>query len=273
MPTAPISVLVVDDERLARERLRVLLSGESNLQVVGECENGLEALAAITSMAPELVLLDVQMPELDGLGVIDALHDAEMPEIVFVTAHDAYMERAFEIHAVDYLRKPYTNARFMSALDQARRRVHARRAEREMTNAPADSTAAAQPSRYSAVLASVASARRDRRLAVQDAATGTWHIVQLEDIDWIQADGPARVRVKVGSESFQWRKTLSDVERALDPHVFVRVHRSFIVNVGHIRHVKPIQKGEFTLFLHDGSVLDTGRTYRDAIENLLGTGR
>ena len=129
MSGGPTTVLVVDDERLARERLLVLLQGEPGTKVVGECSSGLDALAAITRERPELVFLDVQMPDLDGLGVVAALGEDETPEIIFVTAHDTYMERAFELHAVDYLRKPYTNARFASALGHAMRRIHARRAE------------------------------------------------------------------------------------------------------------------------------------------------
>lgn len=267
--TAPITVLVVDDERLARERLRVLLEGEPDLQMIGECEDGIEALSAITAARPELMFLDVQMPELDGFGVLGALRDEETPEIIFVTAHDVYMERAFEVHAVDYLRKPYTNARFASALEHARRRVHARRMERRQQDPGVEAPSGA--SRYTPVLSSLPPDRRARRLAVQDTATGTWHIIDSDDIDWIQADGPARVRVRAGLESYQWRKTLLELEHTLDPRGFIRVHRSYIVNADRIRHVKPIQKGEFMLTLADGTVLDTGRTYRAVIERFLGT--
>jgi CheY-like chemotaxis protein len=157
-------VLVVDDERLARQRLVALLSGEPDIDIVGKCGNGLDALAAITEVRPELVFLDVQMPDLDGLGVITALGADETPEIIFVTAHSAYMERAFEIHAVDCLRKPYPNVRFSSALAHARRRIHARRME--ATAAP-DATQPAQPtaSRYGPVLAALHDVDRDPRIA------------------------------------------------------------------------------------------------------------
>jgi two-component system LytT family response regulator len=266
--SAQITVLVVDDERLARDRLRVLLSGEPDMLLVGECANGLEALAAATKVKPELMFLDVQMPDLDGLGVIAALPVDETPEIIFVTAHNAYMERAFEIHAVDYLRKPYTNERFFSALSQARRRVHARRSE--VSGSAENAPGTVSPgSRYSPVLAAFEGIHPDPRLAVQDVKTGTWHIVRKDEIEWIQADGSARVRVQVGSDSYIWKKTLTELEHALDPRTFLRIHRSYIVNAARIRQVKPIQKGEFAVILDAGTVIDTGRTYRQAIERFL----
>lgn len=268
MSVAPIRVLVVDDERLARQRLVALLSGEPDIDIMGECENGLEALAAITAARPELVFLDIQMPDLDGLGVITALAADETPEIIFVTAHSAYMERAFEVHAVDYLRKPYPNVRFNSALTHARRRIYASRTE-EAVVPDATTTGRLPASRYGPVLAALHDVDRDPRIALRDGRTGTWHIVSRDEIDWIGADGSARVLVHIGKEAYHWRKTLSELEHALDPRQFLRVHRSYIVNTGHIRQVKPLLKGEFAIVLTDGRVLDTGRTYREAVENFL----
>jgi two-component system LytT family response regulator len=264
--TAPITVLIADDERLARERLRVLLEGEPDVRIVGECSNGLEALAAISALGPELVFLDVQMPDLDGIGVVAALGLDETPEIVFVTAHSAYMERAFELHAIDYLRKPYPNSRFSSALGHARRRIHARRAEAATGSAPVPVVRA---SRFGPMLAALHEQRADTRIALQDGRTGTWHIVSRDEIDWIGTDGSSRVLVHVGKESYLWRKTLAEIEHTLDPGVFLRVHRSYIVNTAHIRQVKPLLKGEFAIVLTDGTMLDTGRTYREAVERFL----
>lgn len=267
MSASPISVLIVDDEPHARDRLRVLLSGEPDVQIVGECENGLQALAAITRLHPELVFLDVQMPDLDGLGVIAALNEEETPEIVFATAHNSYMEQAFEVHAVDYLRKPYTNARFASALEHARWRVNARRMRMAMREEQFD--AATSASRYSPVLATLRSVRFDPRLAVRDIATGFWHIVDQYGIDWIEGDGSSRVRVHAGSHGFVWKKTLSELEATLDPRVFLRIHRSYIVNTSRIKLVKPLQRGEYAVILEGDKVLDTGRTYHDAVERFL----
>jgi two-component system LytT family response regulator len=206
------------------------------------------------------------MPNLDGLGVIATLGADEIPEIIFVTAHSAYMERAFEIHAVDFLRKPYPNARFASALAHARRRIHARRAEVAATS---DISRASSDSRFGPVLADLRDANPDPRIALLDGRSGAWHIVNRDDIDYIGADGSARVLVHVGKETYRLRKTLAELERSLDPRVFLRVHRSYIVNIGRIRQVKPLLKGEFAIVLTQGNVLDTGRTYREVIESFL----
>lgn len=264
----PITVLVVDDERLARQRLLTLLAGEPDVDIVGECANGLEALARITELNPELVFLDVQMPDLDGLGVISALGADETPEIIFVTAHSTYMERAFEMHAIDYLRKPYSNARFISAVDHARRRIHAKRAQ-STPSAKIPEPAGSLNSRFGPVLAALHDVNNDPRIALRDDKTGTWHIVNRDDVDWIGADGSARVRVHIGKESYVLRKTLAELEHALDPRAFLRVHRSYIVGTAHIRYVKPLLKGEYGIVLRDGTILDSGRTYRAAVERFL----
>lgn len=266
MVEPPITVLIVDDEGLARQRLRSLLRREPDVEIVGECANGLEALEAITREKPELVFLDVQMPDLDGLGVISALAADETPEIIFVTAHGTYMEQAFELHAIDYLRKPYSNDRFAAAFAHARRRIHTRRAADAPT--PAESGTEAT-SRYEPVLAALQNSNIDPRIALQDGRIGTWYIVSRDEIDWIGADGSARVLVHIGKESYLWRKTLSQVEHTLDARVFLRVHRSYIVNSGRIRQIKPLLKGEFAIILADGTLLDSGRTYRPVIEEFL----
>jgi two-component system LytT family response regulator len=258
----PIRVLIVDDEPLARQRLTVLLGGEPDVELLGDCANGLEALHAIAVMRPDLVFLDVQIPELDGLGVVEALGEGACPDIVFVTAHSEYMERAFEVHALDYLRKPYTNARFQSALAHARRRVR----EARGPNGASEPAAA----RITPLLAAVAAVPLGSRIAVQDRRTSTWHIIRREDIDWIEAaDGSGQVCVHFGREVSLWRRTLTDLERELAPHGFLRVHRCHLVNGAHIRRVKALQKGEYALILSDGTVLDTGRRYQGVIETFL----
>ena len=263
--TDALGVLVVDDEPLGRSRLVTLLSGEPDVSVVGECANGLDALAVISRVRPDLVFLDVEMPDLDGLGVLDALGDGECPEIIFVTAHSEYMERAFEVHAVDYLRKPYTNSRFASALAHARRRVDARRRDQPRSADPKAVTP------YADVLASLNGARADDgRLAVLDRRSLTWHIVRRKDIDWVEADGPSQVCLHLEARSYAWRKTLAAVEQELAPFGFMRVHRSCIVNGARIQAVKSLQKGEYALVLADGTtVIDTGRTYRETVERFV----
>lgn len=264
-----ISVLVVDDERLARERVLALLAGESDMTVIGQCANGLEALAAINAAHPEIVFLDVQMPDLDGLGVVDALGAEDCPELVFVTAYHEYMERAFELHAVDYLRKPYTNQRFASALAFARRRVLARR--REYLEAEA---LAAPDGR--AALRSLLKETRAHRLAQGDGTVGVWNrrlkqwiFLAPEAVDAVTADGDRQVIVRSRGETFTWNTTLRDAEQRLGPEHFLRVHRSWLVNRASVRQLKALTRGEYALTLADGTVLDTGRTFRRAVEGLL----
>ena len=257
-----IRVLVVDDERLSRERLRTLLEAEPDVVIVGECENGIQALDAITRLRPELVFLDMQMPELDGPGVLDALGCADevpYPEVVFVTAYNAYMERAFEVHAVDYLRKPYTTARFQSALAHGRRQVLSRRVER----------GEARPAPYAAAVAALQSGRDNGRIFVHERDVAAWHGIPTEEIDWIAADGNAHVRLHRGAVSYRWRKSLGQLEQQLAPRGFLRVHRSHLVNAARVRSVKSLKKGEFTLLLEGGTAIDTGRTFRDVVLGLV----
>ena len=266
MVEPPNTALIVDDERLSRDRLRVLLEGEPDVVIVGECANGLQALDTISALRPELVFLDIQMPDLDGLGVLDALGCAEQdscPEFIFVTAYNQYWERAFEVHAVDYLRKPYTNARFHSALGHARRHVLARRQE----------SGSPPPARYAATVETIRaerqSVRPDGRIVVLDRSTETWHLIATDDVDWIETAGGGQVRLQGADHAYQWRKPITEVEQDLAPHGFLRVHRSYIVNTARIASVKALQKGEYAIVLDRGTVIDTGRTYRDVVTRFL----
>lgn len=271
----PIRIVVIDDEELSRQHILALLAPEEDVRVVGEYESGLQALASLTSPSPrpEIAFLDVQMPDLDGLELLEALGPEERPEIVFVTGYDRYMERAFEVHAVDYLRKPYTAVRFASALNAARRRVVGRRLEsRVPTSFVATEASQAEPSTapaYDAMLESVRHHRGDSRLAVRDRQRGTWTFLRKDEIDWIEADGDSQVRIRTGERTYGWHTTLTAVERLLDPLVFVRVHRSYIVNAQRVCQAKTLQKGEYALFFPAGGVLDTGRSYRRNVEDLL----
>ncbi|MBA3968528.1 MAG: response regulator [Gemmatimonadetes bacterium] len=251
-------VLIVDDEALARERTRSLLAQVTGVELVGECSTGLQAVHAIEQHAPDIVFLDVQMPELDGLGVIEALTPERCPQIVFVTAYDRYMERAFEMHAVDYLRKPYTDERFFKALEHARLRAREHRI----------CTASGGPGLRSVLQDLHHSARAVSRLVIREREKGVFHVLQTEDVDWIEASETG-VDVHVGKNNFPWRTTLAEVERRLDPAVFLRLHRSFIVNSTRICTVEPLWKGEYVVGLENGRKLSTGRSYRAIIETFL----
>lgn len=255
---SPVRVLIVDDEDLSRERLRSLLELDARVKIVGECENGIEALQAIDEERPDLVFLDVEMPELSGLAMLEALAPERCPHVVFVTAHDKYLQRAFEVHALDYLRKPFTDERFFAALDYACRRVEERLGHLKT---------------HEGVVA-LLSQLRDRselggdRVVVQEKKRGVFHVIRTRDIDWIQAkDGG--VLIHVGKEAYASRHTLTEMETRVEPGTFLRVHRSAIVNRSRILTVSTLWKGEYVLKLASGKSIGTGRAYRSAIEEFL----
>jgi two-component system LytT family response regulator len=243
-----IRTLIVDDELLARDRLRQLLQNEPAIEIIGECADGREAVAAIEKTSPELVFLDVQMPELDGFGVLEAVGTGPVPVIVFVTAHDQFALRAFEFHAVDYLLKPFDGERFQKAL---------RRAVEQVANR--DSAATRQ--RHAALLAGLQSSQ----LAVKSAGHVVW--VKLDDIDWIgSADNYAALHV--GAKSHLLRETLGALEARLAPDKFVRISRSAIVNTQRIKELHRLFYGGYELVLHDGTRLTASRRYRNKLKQL-----
>jgi two-component system LytT family response regulator len=253
-----VRVLVVDDEPPGRERVRTLLERRDNVEVIGECANGLEAVGVIEAHAPDIVFLDVEMPELNGLAVVEAIEPDRCPQVVFVTAHDKYLQRAFEVHAVDYICKPFTDARFEDALHHASQRVeehlgYARTHEGVLT--------------LLADLRQRSGQGRDR-LVVHLKERGVYQVVRARDVEWIEAKNGG-VLVHVGKDAYPARQTLTAVEERLDPGVFLRIHRSLIVNRTRIQWVKPLWKGEYLVKLSSGRSLGTGRTYRDAVETFL----
>jgi two-component system LytT family response regulator len=256
--TPPVRALIVDDEGLSRERLRSLLERDERVEIVGECENGVEALHTIEAEGPDLVFLDVEMPELSGLAMLEALSPEQCPHVVFVTAHDKYLQRAFEVHALDFLRKPFTDERFFAALDYACRRV-----EEHLSHLKTHESIVALLSQ----LRDQKGLARDR-VVVQEKGRGVFHIIRTRDIDWIQAkDGG--VLIHVGKESYASRHTLKEMETRVEPGTFLRVHRSAIVNRSRILTVSTLWKGEYVLKLASGKSIGTGRAYRSAIEEFL----
>lgn len=264
-------VLIVDDEPLARRRLRLLLERTPDVTIVGECAEGNEAVSAILSSAIDVVFLDVQMPDLDGFGVVEAVGPDAMPCVVFVTAFDRYALDAFEVCAIDYLLKPFEDSRFQQALERARERVHHRAVDdvnaqlyalmqRHGRLASAPNAARAEPL--------VADRKYDRRLAVQVGRHV--RLVTAAEIDWIGAEG-SYVRLHAGKASHLMRGSMRELEERLDPDLFVRVHRSTIVNVDRIHELHPMFHGEQAIILIDGTRLKLSRTYRDHLERLMGS--
>lgn len=245
-----LRVLIVDDEAVARRRVRRLLANEADVVVAGECGDGGSAVQAIARDAPDVVFLDVQMPELDGFEVVQSIASAERPWIVFVTAFDRYALRAFDVHAVDYLLKPFTRERFQLALA----RVRERRAQRH-----------GDP-RLSAMLRDLRSAHRyASRVAVR--AGDRYVVVHWRDVDWIEA-ADNYVSLHVGAREFLLRDTLASIEQHLDPEQFVRIHRSAIVQLDRVVELRPATHGDVQVVLRNGVSLVMSRTWRDRVERL-----
>jgi two-component system LytT family response regulator len=264
-----LRVLIVDDEPLARARLRELLAEEADLEIVGEYGNGADAVTGITEDDPDLVLLDIQMPEIDGFGVVRAVGPERMPAVVFVTASDAHAVRAFDVHAVDYVLKPVDQDRLLEAVGRAKRRIGAtpeRGADRDI-----HARLAALVAEVSAVVATTTAPGHGGvpRLAVK--GDGRVVFVRTSDVDWIEAMDNY-VRLHVGRETHLMRETLSHLEARLPRGAFLRIHRSTIVNVDRIREVQPWFAGDYVLILGDGTKLTTGRRYRAAVQGLLDRG-
>ena len=246
-----IRTLIVDDEPLARQRLRTLLDADPDIDLVGECGNGREALTALEKSRPDLMFLDVQMPVLDGFGVLEALTGRVLPVVIFVTAHDTYALKAFEVHALDYLLKPFDRSRFHAALKRAKDQVKKDRLpdiDQRLLDLLQD-----RP-------------RASGRLVVKSAGRVTF--VRIEDIDWIEAAGNY-VRLHTGKEDHLLRESLSGLEAKLDRARFVRIHRSTIVNVERIRELQPAFHGDYVFILHDGTELALSRSYRDSLKDSL----
>ncbi|HUK35781.1 MAG TPA: LytTR family DNA-binding domain-containing protein [Vicinamibacterales bacterium] len=245
MPVASkIRTLVVDDEPVARARLLSLLRDEPDIEVIGQCESGPGAIAAIENTSPDLVFLDIQMPQMDGLQLARALGE-RMPAVVFVTAYDEYALRAFEVHALDYVLKPFSAERFKSALTHARQHL---------------------TKRQSAGARDAAFERRDR-LVIK--SSGRIYFVRTHEIDWCEAAGNY-VRLHVGPQTHLVRGTMGYIESQLDPTQFVRVHRSTIVNVDRIQELRSSFNGEYIITLHDKTRLTLSRGYRDGLQTKLG---
>ena len=270
MLTAPLSVLIVDDEPLARDGLRLLLAEDPAPWAVREARTAAEAIAAITAQRPDLVLLDIQLPGASGFDVIQAIGAEQMPEVVFVTAHDQYAIAAFEISAVDYLQKPVARERFARALARARARLAAR-------------VEAAGPPQTTDLMAALAALmpklgaaptphRGPARLAVRDGERTVF--LAVEDLEWMSgAENYVELHPRAAAHgaagSYLLQVTMNALERALDPDRFLRIHRSLIVQVGCIVEARPTASGEYQLTLESGTRVRSGRTYQARIKQLL----
>jgi len=255
-----IRAIIVDDEKPARRRLRELLEKQPDIAVVAECSNGAEAARQIRALQPDLLLLDVQMPGLDGFGVVDAVGAAQMPATIFVTAYDQYALKAFEVSALDYLLKPFSDERFERSLARVLSFVRTNRRE-EMSRriiSLLDQIQPKQPQNAGAPLDC---------LMIKDG--GRLLFLRVEEIDWIEAAG-VYVQVHTADKTWLHRISLSELEAKLDARQFLRIHRSTIVNVQKVRELHPHSHGDFLVLLHDGTELKLSRSYRQKVEASLG---
>lgn len=267
----PISVVIVDDEPLGRERIRSLLAEESAVTITAECSDGEDAVRVVGDAPPDIVFLDVQMPGFDGFDVIETLvrllTPHELPVFVFVTAHAEHALRAFEVSASDYLLKPFDRARFREALERATTRVSERRSFHEATaNAYGVLLRQIRELRVMQEATRAANARSAARFVVR--TNGKISFILAGSIDWIEGDGNY-ARMHTAGRSHLVRETLTSVERRLDPHRFLRVHRSTIVNVDRITTMEPHGHGEYVVTMKDGTKLTSSRTYAAKLRELL----
>ena len=248
-------VIIADDESLARDKLRLMLASEPGVEVIAECQNGGEAVHALSTHKPDLMFLDVRMPDLDGFEVLGKVPRADMPLVVFTTAYDRHAIRAFEAHALDYLLKPFDHERLHQALERARN-------ELEKANTRAETLRILQYlSETRQHLATTG-----RRLIVR--AAGRVVFLSFDEIDWVEA-AANYVRIYVGKQSYLLRRGIGEIAERLDQSQFIRIHRSVIVNVQKIRELQPVNSGEYIVVLKDGKELSCSRGYRSGLQELV----
>lgn len=266
-PRKKITTVIVDDEPLARRNIRLLLKNDLEIEIVGEAANGREALALIKKHSPDLVFLDIQMPELDGFGVLESIEAELLPAIIFVTAFDQYALKAFEFHALDYLLKPFDDARFEKALRQAKLQV----GQRDLKDLSERLVAllAAHHNREGNATEPVRQPQYLSRLLIKSA--GRVFFLKTDEIDYVQAED-YYVKLNVGRKGHLLRETMNEMEAKLDPAKFLRIHRSTIVNIERIRELQQHFNGEYIVVLHDGSEHKLSRSRREQLQTLLKSG-
>ena len=244
-----LRALIIDDELPARKKLAMLMREEADIEIVGQCANGLEAITAIEEQHPDVIFLDIQMPGLNGFEMLEALGSDNLPFVVFVTAYDEYAVKAFEVHALDYLLKPFDRSRLQDCLARVRKQ------QRSANGNLHELLEQFRPKEYLS------------RFVVK--TRGRVLLIKIDDVDSLEASGNY-VELRSGKQSYLVRETLNDVERKLDPQRFARVHRSTIVNVDRIQELQPWSHGDFIVVLKDGAKLRLSRRYRQNLKAITG---
>jgi len=263
-----IKTLIVDDEPLSRERIRSLLAPQPNVEIIGEYGDGRQALDAMQTVTPDLLFLDVQMPDLDGFGLLQAMHavndSGRLPVVVFVTAYDQYALRAFEVHALDYLLKPFDEERFLQALERARQQIYLSSISEGSGGRDGKDVLGR---RFLSLVRDLQTRGKPvERLIVRSA--GRVFFLRADEIDWIEA-ASNYVRLHVGNDTHLLRETMNGIEARLDGNKFLRIHRSTIVNVERVKELQPWFHGDYAVILRDGTRLTLSRGHRDKLQQFL----
>lgn len=253
-PASKVRTLIVDDEPLARDKIRMMLAKDCEVEIIGECTNGNDAVDTIRRESPDLVFLDIQMPGVDGFGVLEKVGAERVPGVVFVTAYDQHAIRAFEFHALDYLLKPFAQKRFTEALERAKEQIRKR---------PSGTFS----QQLLSLLGDLNNGQRYlERLVVK--TNGRVFFMKVSEIDWIEAAGNY-VNIHAGNDAHLLRETMNGIETQLDPRKFVRIHRSTMVNIERIKELSPLFHGDYILTLVNGSRLTMSRSYRSKLSGLV----
>jgi two-component system, LytTR family, response regulator len=253
-PNPRLRTLIVDDEPLARDKVRILLAKDPEIEIIGECANGQEAVEMIERESPDLVFLDVQMPGLDGFGVLKQIGAEHAPGVVFVTAYDQHALHAFEVHALDYLVKPFAQKRFNETLQRAKEQLRNRQG-------------GVLTQQLLSLLGGLGSSSRFlERIVVR--SNGRVFFLKVNDIDWIEAAGNY-LNIHIGNEAHLLRETMNSIEAQLDARKFVRIHRSTLVNIERIKELSPLFHGDYVVTLMNGSRLTLSRSYRERLTGLM----
>ena len=249
-----IRALIVDDEPLARRRIKSLLAHDASVEVIAECSDGSKAVSSINELTPDLVFLDVQMPAIDGFEVIKTIGPERMPTVIFVTAYDQYALKAFEVNALDYLLKPFDRSRFQKTLERAKAMISG------LQNGSVNNQ----------LLSLLKNLRREQELPDRFIIKSGGRVVflKVDEIDWMRAVGNY-VRLQVGRDSHLMRETMTGMEAKLYPDRFMRIHRSTIVNLDRVKEVQPWAKGEYVVIMRDGTRLMMSRRYRERLNERL----
>ncbi len=248
-------VLIIDDEPMARERIRDLLNEETDMEIAGECRNGIEAVSAINRIQPDLIFLDIQMPGMDGFEVLSEIDKEHLPEIIFVTAYDQYTLQAFSAHALDYLLKPFDDERFREALDYTRTRLE---------------RAKSSHIRHSSLVSLIEKLSKEEKYLkrIQVKLNQRIFLVNVNDIDSFEAEG-CYVRIRTGDTGYLLRESLGTLEKKLDPRKFARIHRSTIINIDSITELQHWSRYEWVALQKNGSKYVVSRSYREKLKDIL----